>query len=188
MDVPGSLGVSGAMAAAAGAESRIEHLSSEIGRPDAEILCLLKAALGGDDTAPWPANQRWLLWSSDKLLGHVSVQRRWFVVNEHYFEGWHVGGVCVHPAVQRSSIGTLLMRQAHADLSRQELRFAVLNCRRPLVRFYAKLGYVKLSDRALYLRDDKLVSEEEPALAISFRQNFDVTALACEAFPFGFGF
>ena len=168
--------------------SRVEHLSGDVGFPEAEILRLLKAALGGDDTPPWPANQRWLLCSHDRLLGHVSVQRRWFVVNRHYFEGWLVGGVCVDPAVQRSGIGTLLMRQAHADLSLQELDFAVLNCARSLVRFYDRVGYVKISDRALYIRDDRLVIEEDPALAISFRERFDVGALACEAFPFGFDF
>jgi ribosomal protein S18 acetylase RimI-like enzyme len=167
------------------AESRIEHLSGDIGLPEKEILSLLRAAMGGDDTPPWPANQRWLLWSPDKLLAHASVQRRWFVVNEHYFEGWHIGGICVHPAVQRSGFGTLLMQQVHADLSLQELAFAVLNCSQLLVGFYSRVGYSKVSDRALYIRDGVLVSEEDPALAISFRQSFDVAALTCEAFPFG---
>jgi ribosomal protein S18 acetylase RimI-like enzyme len=184
MNKPGSCEVSGTIPA----ESYIERLSGDVGLPVTNILSLLKAAFGGDDTPPWPANQRWLLWSPDKLLGHVSVQRRWFVVNKHYFEGWHVGGVCVDPAVQRSGIGTLLMRQVHADLSLQELDFAVLNCGRPLVRFYNKVGYTKVSDRALYMRDGRLVSEEDPALAISFRQTFDVAALTCESFPFGFDF
>lgn len=170
------------------AELRIEHLSGDVGLPEKEILSLLQAALGGDDTPPWPANQRWLLRSCDQLLGHVSVQRRWFVVNRHYFEGWHVGGVCVHPAVQRGGIGTFLMRQAHADLAPQELAFAVLNCGRPLVKFYNSVGYTEVSDRALYIRDGRLVTEEDPALAISFRQSFDVAALTCEAFPFGFDF
>jgi ribosomal protein S18 acetylase RimI-like enzyme len=168
--------------------SRIEHLSGDVGLPVTEILSLLKAAMGGDDTPPWPANQRWLLWSSDKLLGHVSVQRRWFVVNKHYFEGWHIGGVCVHPAVQRGGIGTFLMQQVNRDLSLQELAFAVLNCGHSLVKFYDKVGYTKIADRALYIRNGKLVSDEDPALAISFRQSFDVAALTCEAFPFGFDF
>jgi GNAT superfamily N-acetyltransferase len=182
--MPSSFKVSGTIPAG----SRVEHLSGDIGLPGSEILRLLKAAFGGDDTPPWPANQRWLLWSPDKLLGHVSVQRRWFVVNKHYFEGWHVGGVCVDPAVQRKGVGTLLMRQAYADLSLQELDFAVLNCGRPLVGFYNRIGYVKISDRALYIRDDKLMIEEDPALAISFRQRFDVITLTCELFPFGFDF
>jgi len=169
-------------------ELRTEHLSEDVGLPEKEILSLLKAALGGDDTPPWPANQRWLLWSSNKLLAHVSVQRRWFVVNKHYFQGWHVGGVCVHPAVQRSGIGTFLMQQAHADLYLQELGFAVLNCSRSLVRFYNGVGYMGVSDRALYIRDGKLVCEADPALATSLRQDFDVSVLECEAFPFGFDF
>jgi hypothetical protein len=54
------------------AESRIEHLSGDIGSPEKGILSLLKAAMGGDDTPPWPANQRWLLWSADKLLAWIS--------------------------------------------------------------------------------------------------------------------
>ena len=167
---------------------RIEHLSGDTGLPEKEILSLLKAAMGGDDTPPWPANQRWLLWSPDRLMAHASVQRRWFVVNRHYFEGWHIGGVCVHPDVQRSGIGTLLMQQVHAELSLQELAFAVLNCGHHLVGFYSRVGYSKISDRGLYIRDGKLVSEEDPAMAISFRQGFDIAALMCEAFPFGFDF
>lgn len=166
---------------------RVEHLSDDIGLPKADLLRLFRTAFGGVETL-WPANQRWLLWSSDKLLGHVSVQRRWFVVNKQYFEGWFVGGVCAGPTVQRSGIGTLILRQAHADLTLQELDFAVLNCGHPLVGFYERVGYVKISDRALYIRDGKLVLDEDPALAISFKQGFDVTALMCEAFPFGFDF
>lgn len=184
MNRPDPFGVAGTIPT----ESRIEHLSGDASLPEKQILSLLKVTLGGDDAPPWPANQRWLLWSADKLLAHVSVQRRWFVVNQHYFQGWYVGGVCVHPAVQRSGIGTLLMRQAHADLSLQELAFAVLNCGHPLVGFYNRIRYAKVSDRALYIRDGELVSEEDPALAISFRQSFDVAALTCEAFPFGFDF
>lgn len=80
------------------------------------------------------------------------------------------------------------MRQVHADLSAQELAFAVLNCGRRLIGFYNRVGYTKISDRALYIRDGKLVCDEDPALAISFRQSFDVADLACEAFPFGFDF
>jgi hypothetical protein len=80
------------------------------------------------------------------------------------------------------------MRQVHADLSLQELCFAVLNCGHPLVGFYSRVGYSKVSDRSLYIRDGRLVSEEDPALAVSFRQSFDVAALTCEAFPFGFDF
>ncbi len=170
------------------AESRIEHLSDDVGLPEAKILRLLKAAFGGDDTPPFPANQRWLLWSVDQLLGHVSVQRRWFIVNKRHFEGWLVGGVCVDPAVQGRGIGTLLMQRTTADLSLQELDFAVLNCGHHRVGFYNRIGYVKISNRALYIRGDTLAIDKDPALAISFRQRFDVNALACEIFPFGFDF
>ena len=169
-------------------DSRIEHLSNDVGFPEKKILSLLKAAMGGDDTPPWPANQRWLLWFSSELVGHVSVQRRWFVVHDHYFEGWHVGGVCVHPNVQRKGIGTILMEQAHAGLTHQKLRFAVLNCGPSLVNFYGRVGYVKISDHALYIRDEKLVIDVDPVMAISFQNGFDVASLDCTAFPFGFDF
>ena len=170
-DVPGRLP----------ARWRVERFSGDIGLPETELLRLFRAAFGGADTL-WPANQRWLLWSSDKLVGHVSVQRRWFVVNKRYFEGWFVGGVCANPAVQRSGIGTLLMRQAHADLTPQELSFAVLNCGDPLVGFYERVGYVKISDRALYIRDGKLALDEDPALAISLKPDFDIDEEFFDAF------
>jgi hypothetical protein len=38
------------------------------------------------------------------------------------------------------------------------------------------------------MRNGKLVLDEDPVLAISFKQGFDVTTLKCEAFPFGFDF
>jgi len=169
-------------------EARIEHLIDDVGLPEKEVLSLLKAAMGGDDTPPWPANQRWLLWHSDKLIAHVSVQQRWFVVKKHYCEGWHVGGVCVHPGNQGKGIGTLLMEQVHADLSRQELGFAILNCGSSLIKFYERVGYIKVSNRGMYIRDGALAIDNDPALAISFRQAFDVGVLKCEAFPFGFDF
>ena len=167
--------------------SHVEHLSGDMGLAETELLCLFRKAFGAADTL-WPANQRWLLWSSDDLLGHVSVQRRWFLVNEQYFEGWFVGGVCVDLSVQRSGLGTLLMRQVHADLTVQELDFAVLNCGHQLVGFYERVGYEKLSDRALYLRDEELAFDEDPALAISFKRRVDISILKCKAFPFGFDF
>jgi len=169
-------------------ESRIERISDDVGLPEKEILSLLKATMGGDDTPPWPANQRWLLWYSAELIGHVSVQRRWFVVNRRYWEGWHVGGVCVHPRVQREGIGSFMMERVQADLSLQGLGFAILNCGRHLVRFYEGVGYTKVSDRALYIRNGKLAIDEDPAMAISVRKGFDVTVLGCDAFPFGFDF
>ena len=166
---------------------RIEHISEEADLPEADLLQLFRAAFGAVD-AVCPANQRWLLWVTDKLVGHVSVQRRWFVVSKRYFEGWFVGGVCVDPAFQKSGLGTLLMRRAHTDLATQMLDFAVLNCGAPLAKFYERVGYVKVSDRACYLRDGKLALDEDPALAISCNAGFDVATLVCDAFPFGFDF
>lgn len=167
---------------------RIERIVNDVGLPASAILSLLKAAMGGDDTPPWPANQRWLLWYGDRLVAHVSAQQRWFVVHKQYYEGWHIGGVCVHPGDQRRGIGTLLMEQAHTDLSRHELGFAVLNCGSSLVRFYQRVGYTKISDRGMYLRDGELVIDADPAMTISLGQGFDVRVLRCQAFPFGFDF
>ena len=169
-------------------EARVEHLIDDVGLHEKDVLSLLKAAMGGDDTPPWPANQRWLLWQSDRLIAHGSVQRRWFVVKRHYYEGWHVGGVCVHPESQGKGIGTLLMEQVHADLSPQEFGFAVLNCGRHLIKFYERVGYSKVSERGMYIRDGALIIDDDPALAISFKQAFDVGVLKCEAFPFAFDF
>ena len=80
------------------------------------------------------------------------------------------------------------MERAHAALIPQELEFAVLNCGRHLVKFYEGVGYAKVSDRGLYIRDGKLAIDEDPALAISFRKGFDIAALRSETFPFGFDF
>ena len=95
------------------AGSRIERIYDDLELPGTEILQLFRPCFGEVDSL-WPANRRWLLWSPDRLVGHVSVQRRWFVVNGRHFEGWFVGGVCVDPVLQGRGLGTLLMRQAHA--------------------------------------------------------------------------
>ena len=79
--------------------SHIVHLVNDQDVPATALLQLLRRAFGGADSL-WPANQRWLYWSDDTLVGHVSVQRRWFLVNQRYWEGWFVGGVCVDPTAQ----------------------------------------------------------------------------------------
>ena len=82
----------------------------------------------------------------------------------------------------------MLMKYVHAELSRQELGFAVLKCGSSLINFYKRVGYVKVSDHGMYIRDDTLEIDNDPALAISFRKSFNTGILNCEAFPFGFDF
>ena len=170
-----------------GENTRLEHLVGDTGIPRDSLLDLFSSAFGSVDTL-WPANQRWLFWWDDRLVGHAAVQRRWFIVDKSYFEGWFVGAVCTEPSTQRRGIGTELMRRANADLAVQELDFAVLNCGEPRVGFYERAGYKRISERGLYLRGKKLVIDEDPALAISLQPDFDVNALATSAFPFGFDF
>jgi len=167
--------------------SRLEHLIGDTGIPGDSLLELFSSAFGSVDTL-WPANQRWLFWLDDRLVGHAAVQRRWFVIDKSHFEGWFVGAVCTEPSVQGRGIGTALMRQAHADLATQELNFAVLNCGEPRVHFYERVGYKRISERGLYLRGERVVVDEDPALAIPLEPGFDVDVLATDAFPFGFDF
>lgn len=167
--------------------SHIVHLVNDQDVPATALLQLLRRAFGGADSL-WPANQRWLYWSDDTLVGHVSVQRRWFLVNQRYWEGWFVGGVCVDPTAQGHGIGTALMRRTNVDLAQQSLPFAVLNCGHSRVAFYERFGYIKIADRALYLRKGATAIDEDPALAISFCQEFDATLLCSDIFPFGFDF
>ena len=166
---------------------RLAHITGDTGVSEQELLGLFRASFGGADTL-WPANQRWLVRCGGQLIGHASVQRRWFVVHRVHFEGWFVGGVCTVPAMQRRGIGTALMRQVHVDLIRQELKFAVLNCGEPRVGFYERVGYRRISDRGLYLRRDRLEIDDDPALVIGLDPGFDINVLKCEAFPFGFEF
>ncbi len=167
---------------------KIEHIHDDIGMDTASILHLLKGALGGDDSPLWPANQRWLLMSGDRLLAHVSVQRRWFIIKHRYFEGWYIGGVCVEPSFQRKGIGTLLMQNVHEDLFLQELPFAVLGCSPDIAGFYKGLGYVRISDCSLHICNEELLKEDNTVMGISLSPGFDINLLSCERFPFGFIF
>ncbi len=171
-------------------ETRIEHRPNDKNSPETEILDLLKAAFGGGDGPPLPVNQRWLMRSPDKFLGHAAVQRRWFVVNNKYFEGWLLGGVCIDPDLQGKGLASILIKKVLSDLADQELEFAILCCdKEQLENYYKNLGFTKISDSALYLEDGKLERVDgDRTLAISFRKYFDVEALRTEHFPFGFDF
>jgi GNAT superfamily N-acetyltransferase len=169
------------------AEFELEHIVDDRGAPERELLQLFRSAFGGADSL-WPANQRWLAWIGGRLAAHVAIQRRWYLLHGRYYEGWMVGTVCTTPEMQRRGIATELLRITHADLKRDELAFAALNCGAPRVAFYERCGYQRISDRAIYLRDATAVIDDDPALAISLKPHFDVTCLACDSFPFGFDF
>ena len=94
----------------------------------------------------------------------------------------------MHPDVQKRGLGTRLLARASADLSVQELSFAVLATGHRIAPFYESVGYEKVSETVLYLRDGKIVHGPGAALAVSFRPAFDVGGLKCARFPFGFEF
>ena len=125
---------------------------------------------------------------SDRLVSHAAVQRRWFIVNSRYYQGWFVGTVCTDPAFQNQGLATRVVKEMHSDLGDQDLEFAVLNCGGSLVPFYERLNYVKIADKGVYLRNGQHVVDEDAAMAHSFSQDFDIDALRCDPFPFGFDF
>ena len=163
------------------------HIVQDADVPERELLALSRAACGGADSL-WPANHRWLTFDGPRPLAHVSVQRRWFVIDGVYFEGWFVGGVCTDPAAQRRGLASALLRRAEQDLRRESLGFAVLNCGESRCPFYERLGYARISDRALYLRGGGTEIDEDPVLALRLKDDFDVAALICDPFPFGVEF
>ena len=165
----------------------IEHLTDDRSAPETELLKLFRAAFGGADSL-WPANQRWLVREEGRLIAHVAVQRRWFLVGKRYLEGWFVGTVCTVPDRQRSRIASELLRVVHQDLRQQELPFAVLNCAKSLIGFYKGVGYSLVADRGTYLRGGRAVTDNDSALAIALNPEFDLSMLHCGSFPFGFDF
>ncbi|MDA0336057.1 MAG: GNAT family N-acetyltransferase [bacterium] len=165
----------------------LEHIVDYLNVPEDELLQLLGDAFVGADTL-WPANQRWLAWIDHRLVACVAIQRRWFRLASGCYEGWMVGTVGTTPDLQRRGIATQLLRITHADLRKDELAFAVLNCGASRVRFYERNGYQQVSARATYLRDGLAVIDNDPAMAISLQPEFDVTRLAGDSFPFGFDF
>jgi len=166
---------------------QIEHIFDDRELKVNELVSLLISVFGGTDSL-WPANQRWLLKKGDRIISHASVQRRWFIVNARYYQGWFVGGVCTDSDYQRQGFASILMQQMYEDLKNQELEFIVLNCGESKVHFYETLGYKRIADRAVYLRNGQQEIDDDPALALTLKASFDVEALSCEIFPFGFEF
>ncbi len=172
-------------------ETHIEHLANDKNSPEAEILGLLKTAFGGGDGPLLPVNQRWLIRSSDhRLLGHAGVQRRWFVVNKRFYEGWLLGGICIDPDLQGKGLAGLLIKKVLSDLAQQELNFAILCCdKEHLEKYYKKLGFTKISDSALYLEDEKLEKVDGDRILVkSLKKDFNIEVLRSDPFPFGFDF
>ncbi|MBT3341513.1 MAG: GNAT family N-acetyltransferase [Gemmatimonadetes bacterium] len=165
----------------------IQHIQDDSDVPTAELLDLFRAAFGGADTL-CPANQRWIARLDGLVVSHVAVQRRWFLVNRVYHEGWFVGMVCTGPDQQHKGLATQLVLRAHEDLVREDLAFTALNCGDGVVPFYEQLGYTCISPRGTYLRGDRGIVDEDPAMAFSLNPDFDVQDLACDSFPFGFDF
>jgi len=169
------------------ADFELEHIVDDREAPEDDLLHLFRDAFGGTDSL-WPANQRWLAWMDRRLVAHVAVQRRWFIVNGRYYEGWFLGAVCTAPEFQRRRIATELLRITHAGLRREEVAFAVLNCGESVVGFYARSGYKRIADRGTYLREGVAMIDDDPAMAISLTPDFDIGRLVCDSFPFGFDF
>ncbi|GEM_PF-2549127 len=169
---------------------RIEHLWQDKNIPERKILGLLRAAFSGGKGPPLPVNERWLLWSQDQLLGHAAVQRRWFVVNNKFFEGWLLGGVCIDPNFQGKGLANILIKKVLSDLAQKELDFAILCCdEEKLSGFYQKFGFAKIADSALYLEEGKIRTVEgDRTLVIAFSEDFDLDVLRVDPFPFGFDF
>lgn len=138
----------------------IEYLCDDRNPPETELLELFRAAFGGADSL-WPANQRWLAREEGRLIAHVAVQRRWFLVGKRYLEGWFVGSVCTAPDCQRRGIASDLLRVAHENLRQQELPFAVLNCATALIGLYEGVGYSLVADRGNYLRGGRAETDND---------------------------
>lgn len=165
----------------------IDRFYQDVGVVEAEVLALLTAAFGQADSL-WPSDQRWLLRRDEQLIAHVAVQQRWFIVNARYHRGWFVGAVCTDPAFRQHGYASHLMQQVHLDLANEHLGFALLNCGEQRVRFYERLGYQRIANRGLYLRQEGHEIDDDPALAIALQDAFDLTSLHCDPFPFGFYF
>lgn len=116
------------------------------------------------------------------------MQQRWFRLGSSYHNDWFVGGVCTPPDAQRRGLGSALMRVAEQGLAALELDFSVLNCGERVVPFYEQIGYTRISDKALYLRDGAAVVDDDPVLAISLHPHFDISTLCVDVFPLGFDF
>jgi len=84
----------------------------------------------------------------------------------NYFD--HLGLVCVAPGLQELGFGRCLVS---AFLQRRNLSGSIgsiLNCGEAVESFYEKLGFVRISDRASYMRESRLVVDEDPVLVFYY--------------------
>lgn len=79
-----------------------------------------------------------------------------------------LGLVVVSSEFRRKGVGLRLLRYAIRLSKKDPVTGIVLNCGEDLVGFYARAGFTRISDCAVYFRDGVPVTDNDPVMALSF--------------------
>lgn len=92
-----------------------------------------------------PAELRIIAVERDKIVGHVSMQRRQIEVNRKKLLVAGTGGVLVAPEYRKDKLGKKLLHTLHnANETIAPVDFGYLGCREAVVNFYESCGYTRI--------------------------------------------
>lgn len=111
---------------------------------------LIAASFGGMSSAAIAAHRRWLALVDERVVAHAAVQRRSLSVAGRVHRVGMVGFVCSDPRERGRGWAAAVMRGMVADPDLAALDWLVLNCGEAVAGFYARLGWIRISERAVY--------------------------------------
>jgi len=106
-------------------------------------------------------------------IGYCALTSRRFKLGQNEEELFLLGFFTIELAYRLQGIGTALLQYC-LELSRSlRVSGVILNCGIDVVVFYESVGFRKISDRASYTRDGKLMIDDDPVLFYSFERRFE---------------
>jgi predicted GNAT family N-acyltransferase len=132
-----------------------------------------------------PATQRAVLLQGGQVIAHAAVQARVFPMTAGPLPGFILGCVCTHPDARQKGIGTAITQSLLAKLDIRLEQFIVLNCGESVTGFYAKMGFVRVAEQAVYTRNGQREVDSDPVMGMGISPSFDVRLLRYDPFPLG---
>lgn len=128
-------------------------------------------------------DKRWVAIYNGSVVAHACVQARSFQINDHIYHGFVLGEVCTDPTFRHKGFGTMVTRALLSELNTEKGAFVVLNCGERVREFYEKMGFIEVSSKAQYIREEKIEIDDDPVFAMALIDSFDVEMLKTAIFP-----
>lgn len=102
-----------------------------------------------------PADYTLLMMDDDQWASIMEIFSREIKVGGRLCSVCGISGVMTHPDYRGRGLSTRLMQEALSLIKEKfDVDFVVLDCRQPLVDFYARQGFTRVPGRILYQQPD----------------------------------